>query len=200
MPVNEILAPYYIKVKYSTGIAQHQLRAYFATGSVLDIPGLNPDNMAIQAPGGGGTFSINTIVGNLFDRSKGNLKTGTVVTSIEVWQSQIGQNVFIGLNQLPTVTTYGTGAQLASSYVMTVYSAANRRKFRMSFFDGPSGSPQRTAATQPPSTDNQHLDWYVLRSGVPFATQDGFPLTLVTSYNAGYNRKLARRYGRSVTP
>lgn len=200
MPVNEILAPFYIKVKYSTGIANHQLRAYFQTGSTLDIPGLNPDNMAIIAPSAGGTFSINTIVGNMFDRTKQNLKPDTTITAIEVWQSQTGQNLFVGLNQLPAVVTYGTGAQVASSYFTTVYSAANRKKFRLTYFDGAAVSPQRTAAPQPPTIDNTGLDWYLLRSGVPFATQDGFRLTLVGSYNTGYNRKLARRYGRAVTP
>lgn len=200
MPVNEILAPFYIKVKYSTGIATHQLRAYFQTGSTLDIPGLTPDNMGIVAPSGGGTFSINTIVENMFDRTKQNLKPGTTITEIEVWQSQVGANQFIGLNKLPDVVSYGTSSQVAASYFTTVYSAANRKKFRLTYFDGVIASPQRTAAPQPPNTDNSGLDWYLLRSGVPFATQDGFRLTLVGSYNTGYNRKLARSYGRAVTP
>ena len=201
MPVNQILAPHYMKVKYRTNVANHVLRFYFETGSVLS-PGavLTPNDWTIRGAAAVQDVKISEVAQEMFTRSRDSLPTGTVITSIELWQAASGPNVFLHSNDLPTTNSFGTGSGIAASYSMVVFAAANRQKYRLTFFDGEFVSPQRDAAVTPPTLDNNSNEWYVMRSLVPFATQDGNRINSVLSYNTGYNRKLARSYGRNLTP
>jgi len=203
MPVNEILAPFYIKGKYATPAYPegHAFRFYLAAGTTV-VPGVVGDENDWSIEYDGSTVAtVSEAVSELFERAETVLPDNTSVSEIEVWQSvPLADNLLVHLNDLPAVNSFGAGAGVASAYVMYVYAAPLREKFRFTLFDGPLASPQRYAPTSPPDADNGTIAWYFLKSEVPFATQDGLRLAVEVSSNSGYNRKLARSYGRTITP
>ena len=201
MPVNQILAPYYLKVKYTNAVAEHAFRVYFETGSTVS-PGapVSADDWTVRGALSLVDTPISEVVDVLFNRAATLPMAVNTLTSVEVWQSAVGVNTFLHSNRLPTVPTQGSGAGVAASYGMFVFGSSSRQRFRMTFFEIGTASPQRTALSSPPLVDDTTLVWYVLRSQVPFATQDGQRLTTVRSLNTGYNRKLARSYGRRFAP
>ena len=201
MPVNEILAPYYLKIKYTNAVAEHNLRVYFETDSIVQ-PGApaSVDDWTVQGSGSPVATQISEVVDILFNRAATLPMAENTLTSIEVWQSAAGANTFLHSNRLPSSPTQGTGVGIAASYGMFVFGSSTRQRFRMTFFEIGTASPQRSAQSAPPLVDDDTLVWYVLRSQVPFATQDGRRLTTIRSLNTGYNRKLARSYGRRLAP
>lgn len=201
MPVNEILAPYYLKVKYNTGVARHTMHMYFETGTSLNAGGvLTPNNRKIQGSGSLVDVDIATIVYETFHRVQDGLTAATVVEEIQIWQSAAGANIFVQNNDVSDGDIGGSGVGIASAYRMVVAASADRSKARFTFFEWLTASPQRQVGLPPPTSDDNSLAWYLLRSLVPFATNDGKRLTSITSYNDGYNRRLARRYGRQISP
>lgn len=202
MPINEINAPVYMKIKYITPAwaAGHWVRAYFATGSswVGGTTG-DEDNWRLQV-GGSPVANVKLIVDTIFARLANVIPSGTELETIELWASAAGSNILQHLNPLPALGDYGSASQVAASYYTEVFTGALREQFRFTVFDGTNARPQRSAATPPPDTDDDSLEWYFLKSDIPFATNDGVRLTTAKSINIGYNRKLARSYGRSVSP
>jgi hypothetical protein len=83
---------------------------------------------------------------------------------------------------------------------MFVATTADRSKARFTFFEWLDASPQRTSMSAPPTSDDGNLNWYLCKGLVPFANNDGKRLTSLISQNVGYNRRLANRYGRAITP
>lgn len=201
MAINQILAPYFIKMKYQTYAAVHSMRAYFETGSTLISPTvLAPGEWGIQGVAAASPVAISTIAFEMFNRVNAALPLNTKLLDIEVWQSAEGANVFIGQNALPADVDYGVGTGVAAAYDMLVMGSATRQKFRLTYFDTKNPAPQRSAGGNVPVVDNGSINWYLLKSLVPFATQDGHRLTSIRSFNTGYNRKLARSYGRIISP
>lgn len=203
MPTNEILAPVYLKVKYITPQYSkgHQMRLYFASGCSWSA-GLagDEDNWRLKE-GTTDHGAVSGIVFNVFNRMDGQLPSGTVISQIELWHSiPSAPNVLDHLNALPPDSTVGSAAGVAAAYLMYVFAGALRPTFRLTYFDTPDSKPQRYPPTTPPDADNGGLFWYILKSGIPFATQDGIRLTRSVSGNTGYNRRLARTYGRTVSP
>lgn len=196
MPVNEIEAPQYLKVKYSTPVASHNLTLYFAEPTEF----LN--NVDPGQSDGNAVIPYTEIVGEVLNRAKalGGVSISGVNT-IEIWAGNvIGQNTFQGFAE-PPVIGGGAVGHVASSYRMWIYGQINdRQKMRLTLFEAVSASPQKFTEGQPPAIDDGTLSWYVLKSGVPFSTQDGLRVTTYLSLNQGYNRKLARSYGRELQP
>lgn len=201
MPVNEILAPYYLKVKWNSGIARHLMHIYFETGSSLNAGApLTPNDRKIQGASSLVDVPISEVVFQVFNRAASGLRAGTAVESIEIWKSEPGANTFVQNNDVSSASVGGSGPGVAASYYMEVYAAADRSKYRLTFFEWLTASPQRYPFTAPPSSDDGHLGWYLLKGLVPFATNDGKRLTTGISSNVGYNRRLARSYGRAIAP
>lgn len=203
MPVNEINAPIYIKGKYATPAYPqgHAFRLYFASGCSWS-PGLTGDeNNWRVMEGTTDRGSVASIVHEVFTRIGSGVPSGTAVTEIELWHSiPNAENVLDHLNSLPEGNEYGSGAGVAAAYLMYVFAGALRPQFRFTWFDGANVSPQKYPPTTPPNADNGTIHWYFVKSTIPFATNDGIRLTREVSGNTGYNRKLARSYGRAVTP
>lgn len=200
MPRNEILAPYYLKIKVNTGVARHTHRLYFQTNSTVVAQGTTPISFNVVPSGGGVGTPVAEVVGQVYTRLKSVIPAGTLLETIEIWQSQTGANGFLAYNPLPTGLPVFTGTKVAASYYMEVYEAANRQKFRLALFDGVESRPQRSPFLEPPTVDDGTMGWYLLKSGVPIGTQDGWPLVRGVSVNTGYNRSLARQYGRQIAP
>ena len=202
MPLNEINAPVYIKGKYSTPAYPkgHAFRLYFELGSAF-VGGLVGDesNWRLEHLGDD-VGSVSGIVDNLFDRAGTWLPENSHILELELWQSIIGDNILMHLNTLPIGNSYGSGAGVASSFTMSVFAGPLRQPYRFTWFDGGSASPQRFAPQETPPVDNNTVAWYFLKSNVPFATNDGVRLTVQKSWSTGYNRKLAKTYGKSVSP
>lgn len=203
MPINEILAPAYVKAKYATPAYPqgHAFRLYFASGCSWS-PGLpgQPDNWRLME-GATDHGAITGILHQIFTRIGNGLPEFTAFTQIELWHSiPSAPNVLDHLNVLPDSNEYGDGAGVAASYLMYVFAGALRPTFRMTFFDGASASPQKYPPTTAPDVDNGTIHWYMTKSSIPFATQDGIRITREVSGNTGYNRKLARSYGRTISP
>lgn len=201
MPVNEILAPYYLKVKYNTLVARHLCHMYFETGAVLsDPPLLAPNDWGIQGVSSLVVTPISTLVWEIFHRVRAGLNSGTIVEEIQIWQGGAGVTNFIGSNVVSPTAIGASATGIASAYDMEVLQSPDRSKFRISFFEWLDSRPQRYSASQPPTIDDGTVGWYFLKGAVPFATNDGKRLSQIISSNVGYNRRLARRYGRQVTP
>jgi hypothetical protein len=201
MPVNEILAPYYLKVKYNTQVARHLMHLYFQVGSTLVEPGLaNPNDWLIQGPGGLTNTRISEVVKGVFNRRPTNLNTGTALEEIQIWQGGAGVTNFLHNNILPTGSLGASAAGVAAAYLTFMFSTPSRAKFRLNFYDTNTASPQRDAGGTPPLVDDGDLPWWMVNNIIPFATNDGERLTQFFSINRGYNRRLARRYGRQISP
>lgn len=199
--INEILAPYYLIIKYANNVARHDMTVYFETGTTLPAPNvLTPNDWPVQGVGAVAAERISDIVHQLFSRMSPSLGAGTRVTEIQLWQSQTGQNVFLHSNDLPTSNSYGGTGGIASAYYMLVFSTAQRKKYKLTYFEWNDSRPQRYAGVNPPVLDDGTVQWYVLRSVVPFATNDGIRLTTNFSTHTGYNRALAKRYGKVIVP
>lgn len=201
MPTNESQSPVQLRIKYNTGVSRHTQKIYFATGTTAVFnDALFLDQWIIIAPVTGTKFSIAGIVGELFTRVKSVIPAGTLLEQIEIWGGQPGPNPFIGYQTPPSGLPNFTGTKVASSYFMFVLSDDQRNLFRVQWFDGTESRPQRYPFGTPAALDDGSANWYFLKSGVPFATNDGSRLTRGLSENLGYNRALARRYGRQITP
>lgn len=202
MPENEINAPVYIKGKISTPVYPlgHAFRFYFVTGTSWTVGASgDEDNWRLQQ-GGSPVASVNSILNEVFTRVGAALPDHSHVAEIELWHSAPGENILEHLNPLPLGNDYGSGVGKASAYYMQVYAGSLRNQWRFTTFDGAFAEPQRYPPTTPPDIDDGSTAWYFLKSTIPFATNDGIRLTRMVSENSGYNRKLARTYGRTIAP
>lgn len=203
MPLNEINAPCYIKGKYTTPAYPqgHAFRLYFASGCSFVVGSSGDENNWRLHEGTTDRGAVSAIVHEVFSRIGAGVPEGTAVSQIELWHSiPDAPNVLDHLNDLPTGNEYGSGAGIAAAYQMIVFAGALRQQFRFTWFDGANVSPQKYPPTTPPDTDNGTIHWYFTKGTIPFATNDGIRLTREVSGNTGYNRKLARSYGRAITP
>lgn len=203
MPINEINAPYYIKGKYGTAAYPkgHAFRLYFKSGTVLSV-GLSGDeeNWRVVVDGTD-QGSVAALVADLFTRAHSIVPANTHILSLELWHSiPDAPNVLVHLNTLPEGNSYGSGAGFAAGYTMLVFGTELRPQFRFTFFDGVSVAPQKVALETPPAEDDGTLEWLFIKSDYALANNDGEKLTRPVSGNTGYNRKLARTYGRAVAP
>lgn len=203
MPINEILAPIYVKGKYSTPSygAGHAFRLYFAAGCTWSSGAVGDEENWRLMEGATDHGAISSIIHQVFTRANADLPDTSHVIQIELWHSiPAADNVLDHLNPLPLGNTYGSGAGSPSAQAMHVFAGSLRPTFRLTFFDGGYPNPQRYAPVAPPTADDGSLRWYFIKSGIPFATQDGIRITREVSFNTGYNKKLARKYGRTLAP
>jgi len=193
----------YVKGKYTTPAYPqgHAFRWYFASGTSWS-PGASGDEENWRLMEGSTDHgSISGILHEIYTRVGSALPSGSAISEIELWHSiPDAENVLDHLNTLPSGNSYGTGAGIAAAYLMYVLAGALKPTFRAVFFDGSQASPQKFPPVTPPSGDDGSIDWYLTKSTIPFATNDGIRLTREVSRNTGYNRKLARSYGRIITP
>lgn len=198
MPVNEILAPSYVKLFYETYFGrQHVVRFYF-DGAVSEV---TPGQFTIT-PSVGAPFTLDTFIHDEFSvRAAGNGNgTGWVINSIEVWTSAAGVNTFEGY-QVPREYggyNHGTGTPHAAVYTQHVFAAGNRKLFRFTLMDGGITDAQRTPGATPPLVDNASLEWMFLNGGFGLVTNDNYALRVYRSKNVSYHKKLYRSYGRNL--
>jgi len=204
MPVNPILAPTFLKVFYvqDTILHEHSLRLYF--DGIATSFGSGAYGFAAFTDGGHPSgWRIDEIVTEFFNRfpvSNGNAAPYTV-NKVEVWAGGSPAPTFVAYDGGDyTGVTGGAHSPVAAAYDMYVFEGAQKVQWRVTFMDHGMASPQRFALSQPPAVDDLGLLWLVLKSAVLFSNQDGERMTLAVSSNEGVNRKLARDYGRSVTP
>ena len=203
MPVNEIHAPIYIKGKYSTPVysSGHAFRLYFAAGCTWSVGASGDEDNWRLMEGTTDHGPVSGLIHDLFSRVDASLPANSHILEIELWHSVPGApNVLDHLNTLPSGNTFGTGAGVAAAESIYVYGGALRQYYKLYLFDGGFVAPQRFAGHVPTTADDGTLAWAFLKSGIPYATNDGIRLSREVSENTGYNRKLARRYGRSITP
>jgi len=198
MPINEILAPSYARVKWSSPVASHNSILYFGSSASEIVLGSVTEFAVVGRDGA--SASISAIIGTLYSRARQANQTPVVsIDEILVFNSAAGVNTFVGTAENPTLS--GTvGSYIASAYGMFVFASANRQKTRFTAFEYPDAKPQRTAGIVVPLVDDGTVQWYFIRGNAPFTTQDGFPVVAFKSFNTGYNRKLARSYGRVIAP
>lgn len=203
MPINEILAPYYLVGKLATPAYPlgHQFRLYFQTGYTLVVgPSGDEENYHVHV-GATDKGSISALVHSLFTRAGALIPASSHVLEIALWQSVFGApNILIHLNSLPVSNTYGSGEGIASAYSMYVFGTALRPQFRCTFFDGVYVNPQKATFATPPDTDDDSVGWLFIKSGYGLSNNDGEKLTRPVSFDTGYNRKLARSYGKTISP
>jgi hypothetical protein len=188
-----------VRIKTTSFYAQHGLTLYFAN-QVVTSPG--GQGFTIPHKDNQGFTSISDVVLEVVNRLNGAGACFASVGQIDVWNSVVNApNTFMGyeIPKQPT-TPIGATPRIASSYLMYIFAAQNRQKARLTAFEYITASPQRFSPDTIPVSDDGSVAWYVLNSSIPFATQDGLPLTNLVSINVGYNRKLARSYGRAITP
>lgn len=198
MPINEILAPTYAHITYTTTVTQHKGRVYF--NRLPDTVNPTDPNLSTYDCGSLGDLTISQVIQELYTRANTTLGASIAfVNRIEYYVSVTsGSNDWIA--DLDPLNPTGGLAGTASGYYTVVARGANRQKFVFNLYDSSDGKPQRFGIPSISSTDDGSLYWFLVKGNTPFATQDGSPLKSVLSLNTGYNRKLARSYGRTVSP
>lgn len=202
MPTNEILAPFYSIMHYHTPARPegHNVRLYL---DAIPTYGGSTTTFAGYTDAGHLTgWTLEEIWEDVIFRAAVDGGMGQLtVDYVEMWESVVGVNTFKGFDPDDyTGISGGLSVGAAAAYLMWVSKAAGREQFRLTFFDSINPAPQRFPLASPPSSDDGSLEWFFLRSAVKFVTNDDLPLVTVNSVNSGYNRKLARSYGRSVAP
>jgi len=203
MPVNEILAASTAIMKYNVGsLPIHQVRLYFDA-----VPSVNGDgefSFPTYTDAGHLTgWTLAEIWDEVWTRlALDNTRTPTIaVQEVEVWESVAGVNTFLGIDASDyTGVTGGLASSIAAAYAIRVFKASNRAQFRLAIFDTGDAKPQVFSFAPPPASDNTQINWFMCRSAVGFVTNDNLPLVTMATQNTGYNRKLARSYGRTVQP
>jgi len=200
MPVNEILAPYYAIVQYTTWAASHIVRFYLPSGTVTDVSG-DIRHSALEDATHNATGSISEYVYLWFQLVYQNRNLlAPSIEAVAVWQSAPGPNILLGYS-LPVQPNGGNVQGVASGYVMlsgAAISGPTRQRYKIVFFEAVAdASPQRLAGNTITQLANIPVWDYVLSKVV---TQDGLAPVIIRSTNYGYNRKLARRYGRILQP
>jgi len=203
MPVNEILAASYIITRYHVlPNIQHVFRLYLNTVPTLDGDDGFLYSTYTDAEHTGG-YHVRDILQEVLERvgvNSSNSSTKTI-DEVEVWRSEDGDNIFMGLDAADyTGIDTSIGSPVASAYTLFNFKSALLFPFRLTFFDTPDSKPQRTPLSPPPATDDGLLAWFMCRSAVGFVTNDGYELATMATVNTGYNRKLARNYGRRIAP
>lgn len=204
MPINEINAESYLVTRYTTAINKsHVFRLYFNAVPTNSGDGVFKFSTYTDAGHAAG-WKVEEIIAEIISRAvsdNGNMPPLTI-NEVAVWQSAVGENVLLGLDSGDyDAVVGGLGNTVASAYWMNVFkSSAPVQQFRLSFFDVNDAKPQRFAAASVPAVDDGSLAWLMTKSAVGFCTQDGHKLSIHRSSNTGYNRKLARTYGRTITP
>lgn len=202
MPLNEITAPFYCIVHYFTDAypTGHVFRLYLDS-----IPSYGSSSTLFTSytdAGHVGGWTLHDIIDEVLSRFYGvTAFAAYTIGDVEMWESEDGLNTFVGLDPDDySDIAVGAGDGVASAYGMFVVKAADRSQFRLTLFENNDARPQRFPRSNPPLVDDDTLDWFFVRSAVKFVTNDNKPITNVSSMNIGYNRKLARSYGRSVQP
>lgn len=203
MPLNEIHAPFYFHAKYATPQypVGHSIRAYLASGMTCTVGASGDENNWSIKNGVTIVGSVSALWHEIMNRVGNLLPAGTTLTSVEVWQSiPDAPNLLVHLNNLPSGNSFGSGAGIAAAYYMYVFGTALRPQFRLTYFDSLDARPQKGTIAVPPDGDDGSIAWLFINSPYNLANNDGEKLTRPVSANTGYNRKLARRYGRAITP
>jgi hypothetical protein len=202
MPVNEILAPFYSIAHYHTSARPigHNIRLYFDEvpafgGASTVFTGYTDADHLLG-------WTLEEIWSEVVFRAALDGGLGALLFDyVEMWTSEDGVNTFEGFDPDDyTGIVGGASDGVAAAYLMWMTKAAHREQFRLTFFDTANASPQRFPVAAPPTVDDGTLEWFLINSVVGFVTNDNLPLVTVPSINSGYNRKLARSYGRSVAP
>lgn len=199
MPTNEILAPSYVRVRYENAVANHNLTLYF---SQLVVQNISTGIYELPNADAIGVTPLADVISETTGRMNVEGVSVAQIQQIELWRGvNNAPNEFVNYIQpvQPTVGV-GPGTRVASSYLMWVFATQSRQKARFTGFEYVTASPQRTRPATIPVIDDGGLSWYVINGNIPFATQDGLRLTTFLSYNQGYNRKLAKKYGRAIAP
>lgn len=203
MPVSEITAPFYAIVRYTTAAYPlgHRFRLYFDRE-----PAIEEDNVATFDSYVDGThltgWSLKEVVSEVMTRFEASIGAGAqTVADVEMWRTVEGENEFLGLDGADySAVTVGSGSGVASSYFMYVFGTVLREQYRLMMFEVDSAAPQRFVGAVPPGVDDDTLGWFMTRSAVLFVTRHNKRLQNISSTNIGYNRRLARTYGRTIIP
>ena len=205
MPLNEILAASTVIVKYTTvGTNEdHEFRLYFDS-----VPTPTGDDGAYEFPTytdaeHTGGWLVRDVVDEVWSRA--NAHAGGIQSSnigaVEIYENVSGENIFLGFDPADYDDVgAGSVSGVAAAYLMHVFQDNARNQFRLTIFDTVTASPQRFPAAPAPAEDDDSLEWFFTRSAIMFVTNDDNRIVRLNSWNTGYNRKLARSYGRQKTP
>lgn len=201
MPINQILAPYYLRITYQTWAAQHSLTLYLGGGTLTSTTmDYNLSSLVIPS---NSTGSISRFVVDVFDCffSMRNIYQPSIL-SIDLYESASGPNIFVG-PITPLQPAAGAIQGTASSYLtvsgIAQSSSISRQSWRVTLYETVSNpAPQRfTEDWSSASSVFYRLYQYATAGGM--VSQDGAK-PVMRAYSIGYNRKLARRYGRVIFP
>lgn len=203
MPVNERHAPCFTKSKIKTPhyASGHILTLYFSEVPLFNVDGEAYFESYTDAAHTGG-WKHKEIIQELFTRMGTARLPAVQLLGTEIWETvDDADDVFIAYDggDLSGIVG-GSTTGFASAYWTYIFKAATREQMRLSFYDTKDVAPQTEAGVNPPETDDGSVEWFVLRSAVKFRTNDNLVPTIFGSVNTGYNRRLARSYGRELTP
>jgi len=202
MPVNEILAPFYSIAKYHTPARPvgHHVRLYFDALPVT--VGTETTFTSYTDADHVGGWTLAEIWAEVVSRASVDGGMGQLLfDEVEMWESEDGVNTFLGFDPDDySGIVGGASVGAAAAYLMWVFKSSDRHQFRLTFMDSINPAPQRFPIATPPSVDDGSLEWLFVNSAIGFVTNDNLPIAIAASINSGYNRKLARSYGRSVAP
>lgn len=188
--VNPSLAWGHIQIQLQTAYEIHSRRLYCRE--------VNVDGT--WATPFGAETDVATTVKNFHNAAAKWRSIGETVLSIDVFQhvSGGGSPTFITNIPVPTGINPGLMTVTAAAYLMLVMKAGNRQLAKFQFLDSGDAKPQRFALSDL-DTSQQGLVTY-LKDHQNICTIDGYDMKAFSSGNSGYNRRLAKRYGRVLAP
>lgn len=204
MPVNLVSARGVVRYYYfnPTLLKLHQQTLYFGNPIINDGGALRVFDTV--NPATSLSWTVVDVISSIWFRADIDLTLTMppiALGLIQAWNNDLEgeEETFVGFDvtDLPDLTDL-TGTANAACMLSWNFQSANRRNFRLQFYDTADATPHRYPGVNPPDIDDGSLDWFMLKSSVPFVTNDNFPLTRWVGTTQGYNRALKRKYGNSL--
>lgn len=203
MPMNYVTAQSVLRVHYrQLAVNRGHTMVLYLDGQVIAQNDGTLTLFGITNPNTSADWTIHDIIAAIFSRSTVSLAIAVPayqVALVEAWHNvpDSPTEVFVGFDLADYSDVVGGSATPVAGAIMTLnMQTAERLNWKMSFLDSGLPVPVRIIGTNPPDVDDGSIEWFLLKSNVPFANNDGVRITRFVSATTGLNDKLVRVYGR----
>lgn len=203
-PLNPVSARTEVKVPYSSPqiLQPHVMGLFFDCSMVLGVDNIVTLDGVVN-PATSVDWKLAEVVASIFGRASIEFDLGFAPVSVPF--AIVNQNesdpldeTFIGFDLNPdyaAIQGFGDGNSVAAGLITYNLQSPSRQNGRIIITDQPIGAPRKTVPATPPDVDDTSLLWFLLKSNVPFCTQDGERFTRCVSISRNYNEKQLRDYG-----
>lgn len=202
MPINPTSARSVVKLRLFTDeiVKTHTHSFYLDCSCVRDVDGIITLQGVVD-PTTTNDWLLHDVIEQMYARiglDRAADIPAITILDVQVWQNETDPLVetFIGydLSDYSDVVGQPSLAVGAASVVWS-FQSADKSNWRWTVFDGTTVLPARVPQATPPDTDDGSFIWFIIKSNVPFATNDGEGITRAVNKTYGHNKELADQYG-----